>query len=308
MSSHIAQNFLEQIYALQPTQAKKVATHFDNNPAAKTALERFLERYQPLIASEHVGGLQGLAKSYSQMLDEIIACRLHFLREGNYPLSSAEEAFDRVYNNAQQMWPYMLGLAVSQFLWPTHYALLEFYKAAIQDANPSGRFLEVGSGHGIFVSELCDVAKQEAQIDVVDISAVSIEMSKQVLDSVSPETLSRVHFTESDIIDYTPGQPYDFIGMGEVLEHVESPHSILRSLRSLLSDEGRLYISTCANCPAIDHIYLFNNIDEIQKMIRECGYEIEREVVLPSEDKPQEFIERYKLDIVYGAVLRKHDA
>ncbi len=299
--------FLSEIFRLQPTQEKKVGQLFRDQPQAKTDLALFLKHYTPLIESERVGGLEGLAAAYNQMLDELVACRLHFIREGCYPLQSAEDAFDRVYNNEQQMWPYMLGLAVSQYLWPTHYALLQFYKQAIRQADPAGRFLEIGCGPGIFINELTGVTEETATIDVVDISPVSIALSKELLQLVKPEILQRIRFIQSDIVDYDEATPYNFIGMGEVLEHVEDPLAVLKSLHRLLHDDGRLYISTCANCPTIDHIYLYHNVEEIRLMIEEAGFHIAKEAVLPSEDKPMEYMEQHKLDIVYGALLVKQE-
>lgn len=35
---------------------------------------------------------------------------------------------------------------------------------------------------------------------------------------------------------------------------------------------GVAYISTVINAPAIDHIYLFSSVEEILKMVRECGF------------------------------------
>jgi 2-polyprenyl-3-methyl-5-hydroxy-6-metoxy-1,4-benzoquinol methylase len=67
--------------------------------------------------------------------------------------------------------------------------------------------------------------------------------------------------------------------MGEVLEHVEDPRQLLRRAASFVRSGGRLFVTTCANCPAIDHVYLFKSVQEIRDLIASAGCGIEREHV-----------------------------
>jgi 2-polyprenyl-3-methyl-5-hydroxy-6-metoxy-1,4-benzoquinol methylase len=301
----LIEEFLSHIYAHNPTQQKKVEAFFARTPEARTELGEFLSMYQPLWKKPAIGGLQGLAQSYVRLLGEVMMCRMDFMRTGTYGAHSQSDAAERVYNNAEQMVPYMLGLAVSQYLWHSHYQLFRFFKHCVELQNPSSRFLEVGCGHGIFLNYMASKVAPDAVLDVVDISAVSIALSKELINATNPAVARRVRFTESDVAVYHTEKPYDFIAMGEVLEHVESPHSILQALKKLMAKDGSLYVTTCANCPAIDHIYHFHTIEEIRVMIRECGFKIIEEVVAPSEDKPLEYHEKHKLDILYGALLKQ---
>jgi 2-polyprenyl-3-methyl-5-hydroxy-6-metoxy-1,4-benzoquinol methylase len=297
--------FLSHIYAHNPTQQKRVEAFFARTPEARKELWEFLSMYRPIWQKPEIGGLSGLAQAYTRLLGEVMMCRMDFMRTGTYGAHSQSDAARRVYNNAEQMVPYMLGLAVSQYLWHSHYQLFRFFKHCIELQNPSGRFLEVGCGHGIFLNYVAGKVAPDAVLDVVDISAVSIALSRELISATNPAVARRVRFTESDVAAYQAEKPYDFIAMGEVLEHVESPHSILQALKKLLAKDGSLYVTTCANCPAIDHIYHFHTIEEIRVMIRDCGFTIVEEVVAPSEDKPLEYHEKHKLDILYGALLRK---
>ena len=38
-----------------------------------------------------------------------------------------KQAYESVYNNISEMKSYMIGLAISQFLWPKHYAMYSFF-------------------------------------------------------------------------------------------------------------------------------------------------------------------------------------
>ncbi len=306
MASSLVDSFLSSVYASVPSQQKKVTAFYAATPEAREELGVFLSIYQPVWQQTEIGGLEGLAKAYARMLDEVMLCRKDFMRSGTYSMASQADAFEHVYNNHDQMLPYMLGLAVSQYLWQSHYQILSFFKRCVSVQNPSGRFLEVGSGHGIFLNYLAGKTSPGAVIEVVDISSVSIALSKNLLAATNPDAAKRIPFFESDIAHYKAQKPYDFIVMGEVLEHVESPSAVLQSLKVLLSENGSLYVTTCVNCPAIDHVYLFNHVDEIRALISSAGFTIADEVVIPSEEsKSLEYHVKHKLDILYAALLKK---
>jgi SAM-dependent methyltransferase len=107
-----------------------------------------------------------------------------------------------------------------------------------------------------------------------------------------------------NIFDFPPGAQYDWITMGEVIEHVEQPLDLLRKARSLLAPSGRAYITAPANAPTLDHIYLFREEEEIRGMLREAGFAVEREVLMYSEDLPVEQARARKVALMYGAVVK----
>jgi 2-polyprenyl-3-methyl-5-hydroxy-6-metoxy-1,4-benzoquinol methylase len=92
--------------------------------------------------------------------------------------------------------------------------------------------------------------------------------------------------------------------MGEVIEHVNFPDKLLKKLEQLLSINGIGFISTCVDCPAIDHVYHFKSIEEIRKLIKDCNLEIIEEKILPVEDLPIEEIIQRKITINYCAIVR----
>ena len=69
---------------------------------------------------------------------------------------------------------------------------------------------------------------------------------------------------------------------------------LLKKLNDLLSEDGVLYFTTPTNAPAIDHIYLFNNVEEIRELARSAGFQIESEMPLISEDVSAEKAEKFK--------------
>jgi SAM-dependent methyltransferase len=114
----------------------------------------------------------------------------------------------------------------------------------------------------------------------------------------------RIRYHLMNIFDFPSGAQYDWITMGEVIEHVEQPLELLRKVRSLLAPSGRAYITTPANAPTLDHIYLFREEEEIRGMLRDAGFAVEREVLMYSEDLPVEQARARKLALMYGAVVK----
>jgi len=90
--------------------------------------------------------------------------------------------------------------------------------------------------------------------------------------TLRPDFAGRIHFTNVDVQQYVPERKFDFVTMGEVLEHVPDPLAILKSLHGCLQDQGRMYISTCINCPTMDHIYQFRSVAEIYALVQAAGF------------------------------------
>ncbi len=116
---------------------------------------------------------------------------------------------------------------------------------------------------------------------------------------------SRITYNLKNVFDFNNGEKYDFITLGEVLEHVEEPAGLLIKLNTLLNDDGVLFFTTPTNAPAIDHIYLFNNVEEIRDIVRSAGFKIASEMSFLSEDVSAEKAEKYKVAVLYGAFLKK---
>ena len=298
---------LALIYSKFPTQRKKITHSFETTTGMEKDLDMFLETYLNFMKLENITHKK-LAGAYLEMLDQMMFARKEFLHSGKYYSKNQEEAFQHTYDNESFMTNYMLGLALSQFLWRHHYLMFSYYKKIIKNQKSkikNQKILEVGSGHGLFLLEMLKIIDTSNVIDVVDISKSSIRITQNIIKSIDREYIKNIKFYNSDISCYKTDQKYDFITMGEVIEHVDDPLTILKSLNSLLSDNGKLFITTCVNCPTIDHVYLFDNVNDIRILANEAGFEVDSELVIPTEDKSDEYLERFKVDISYAAVLIK---
>ncbi|HRH58749.1 MAG TPA: class I SAM-dependent methyltransferase, partial [Chitinophagales bacterium] len=152
----------------------------------------------------------------------------------------------------------------------------------------------------LYLEEALKYLNPATDFTVVDISQTSIDLTKSFIED------ERVNYNLIDIFDFAPAQKYDFITMGEVLEHVEDPLSLLNRLNELLDDDGTIFITTPTNAPSIDHIYLFNNVQEIRDLINSTGFTIKSENCFISEEVSLEKAEKRKITVLYGAFLTKN--
>jgi len=198
----------------------------------------------------------------------------------------------------------MIGLALSQYLWSTHYEMFNHLKSEVKkNKNKINSYLEIGPGHGLFLKNAIDILNNNVKMTAIDISPVSLDISKSIINHFYPN--KEVSFINEDMLNLDLDSAYDFIVMGEVIEHVEKPDLLLKKIAKLLANKGKAFISTCVNCPAIDHVYHFRTVDEIRDMFSSCGLSIVSEKVLPVENMPMSEIVDKKITINYSAIAER---
>lgn len=297
--------FLEAVFQRIPSQRQSIRKAWNCQPDMPLELERFLDAYKPVFQFFSLDA-HGLADIYCEMVGEMLHARLEFLRSGTYGKGSAAKIDQELYQNPAWMMKQLLGLALSHFTWRHHYQLLKFYREISGCIEHKEYNLEIGSGHGLYTQALLANNVGWASFDILDISPTALQLTRQVLESIVPaEKMQNVSFCQNDVIHWESNKKYDFITMGEVLEHVEAPEVLLRALKKRLSKDGKVFITTCANSPSPDHVYHFQRIQEIRELIYEAGFSIVRELVAPSVDKPLAYMEENKLDVSYAAVLEE---
>ncbi len=235
-----------------------------------------------------------------KLCDSMVQHRIEFMRTGAYQNRSFEEVRRSVYANADAFEYHMFGLVLAQIFWHEQYARYCFFidhLPAYRDRVHS--YLEVGGGHAWYVATATRLLHPATRIDLLDISETSIALAK----GMSPN--DRVNYILADIQELPPTQRYDFISIGEVIEHLEQPLVMLQKIRDMLTGDGRAFISAPTNSPTVDHIYLFNNAQEIRDLLGAAGFEITAEATRYSEDLPEKKAIKYKTAQMFAAFVRK---
>lgn len=297
-----AKALVDQIATLNPLQGKAIekfvatqdATYWSFAEAVcRTLSERFL-RGEAERAT--------VARAYNQLCRELNAEQFYFKKTGVYRTQDAKDAERDVYSQAERMRTYCLGLMVSHLFWKSHWEMLRLLQRHLE-ARTVGRCLEVGVGHGLLAHEVLS-RFPDAQLTALDISRASLDLARDILASFDVD-LSRVEFVQQDFLaPPADAQRFDLVVMGEVLEHVNTPAEFLRQARARLAPGGTMYLSTCANCPAADHVYLFKSVREIRDMITGAGLHIVEDLALPLEESvPPELWEAKRVNVNYAAIV-----
>lgn len=299
MNEHIDYIY-NQIEIYSPIHSKKLKKNRDFYDEQYNKLAgAFFKKYLELLRMENKT-IDYAINCYLQMLADVTSETVDFLRTGKYASTTFAEVNERVYANPQVMEYYMHGLLMSQFLLKHRYQMFNYFINTLPNYTSATKsYLEVGAGHGLYLSKAMELLDDKTTYTVVDISQTSIDFAKHFVNS------PRVTYNLKDVFDFDNGQKYDFITLGEVLEHVEDPLSLLLKLNNLLSDNGVLFFTTPTNAPAIDHIYLFNNVDEIRELTKLAGFKIDAEMCFYGDDVSPEKAEKYKLAVMYEAFLKK---
>lgn len=293
------QSIIERIQQQDPLHAKKLKRNLKNLSSDYEAkCNFFLEKYQNYLSSSNKS-LENGVDNYLKMIADFMYEQLRFSETGKYSSTSFEEVNKRVYNNPEVMDYFMNGLLLSQVLWKHHYSIFSFFSQNFPKyKNNIYNYLEIGGGHGLFISEAINVLGNNTKFTLVDISPTSIEVSKKFIGA------HPVEYVLSDIFKYETNTKYNFITMGEVIEHVEDPVALLNKLKELLAPNGVIFMTTPTNAPSIDHIYLFRNAQEVIDIIQKAGLEVIEDIKVYAEDLPEEMAIELKVTMMYGCFLK----
>lgn len=296
--------FVDLISKKSPLQKKKIGQMLANSEQTYFHdAEIFSSRYLEYLNNQAIS-LDFAVDAYVKMCNDMMKCQISFMKTGKYPAANVD-TYNEVYNDMATMKSYMVGLAISQVLWPTHYAIFKSFEKIIMESREDiGAYLEIGPGHGLFMDKALEHLQDTAEITAVEISATSLDITKSIITFFHPQDAGRIKYHNMDMLDLDLNNKYDFIMMGEVLEHVTSPDRLLKKLKELLSERGKAFISTCIDCPAIDHVYHFRCIRDIHDMFDGAGLKVVNEQLLPVENLPLEEIRNKQITINYCAVVK----
>jgi hypothetical protein len=246
-----------------------------------------------------------LAVSYLTIVEDTFVEELRFRETGRYRFSSFAEARRAVYDNPEYMRRYMVGLALSSFWWSNHTKMRRFFQRQLPLlASKSGTYREVGPGHGMYFLESMRHCRFESY-EGIDISPTSVELTRRVVDSGAFGSFPRARIVLGDFLDEAPLAPANVLVMGEVLEHVEDPGVVLRRAYRTTVADPVLFLTTCINAPAIDHLYNPGTIQNLEQLFFDHGLVVQDRCIVPRDGATLDECIRDRLAINVAYVLGK---
>jgi 2-polyprenyl-3-methyl-5-hydroxy-6-metoxy-1,4-benzoquinol methylase len=240
-------SIVHKVISKSSTQRKKILDLIERQDITyfKRA-EEFSSNFFRYIKREKMT-LSYAVDAYLKLCFDMFESQKFFFKYKKYPLSKEKDAYKKVYNNIKTMKSYMIGVAISQFLWSTHYAMFSFFIKNINlKKNLVKNYLEIGPGHGLFFLEALKSLNRAKNFDIVDISKTSIKITKSLINFLYKKE-SNINYYLKNISSFKPKIKYDFVTFGEVLEHVNNPKALLKKINAILSNNGYVYISTCVD-------------------------------------------------------------
>jgi 2-polyprenyl-3-methyl-5-hydroxy-6-metoxy-1,4-benzoquinol methylase len=263
-------------------------------------------RFAELVAEKitRIAGtdLHRVCEDYRWLSDIMLEEEVHFRRTGRYRLSTFAEADAQVYSNLDMMPRYMNGVLASQLWWRNHSEMLQYFHSDFLGGNPPDfRHLEIGPGHGLFLS-MAAASPRCRSAQGWDISDTSIANTRRALSSMGFD--GKVILRKAGIMD-APRENFDSITFSEVLEHLERPADALAALRDLLAEEGRMFLNVPVNSPAPDHLYLFQTPEQVFDMVINAGFYVVSSRLSSSTGVTLEYARKRNLTISVGIIVRK---
>jgi 2-polyprenyl-3-methyl-5-hydroxy-6-metoxy-1,4-benzoquinol methylase len=210
--------------------------------------------------------------AYSRFVAEIIRLQIDFERTGKYPVATEGEAWEGTYSAAEYMdRTYLPALLLAWYLWPHQRAELDFFtEQFVPLITAAGRthFYEVGIGTGIY-SRLALESAVSARLVAYDIGPASLAFAQRHLATYDLDARCAYRLADCRI---APPPPLPFLICVELIEHMEDPVALLRTLRSMTS--GKAFIATALNAPNRDHIYLYQKPEDVMAQLREVGFKV----------------------------------
>jgi 2-polyprenyl-3-methyl-5-hydroxy-6-metoxy-1,4-benzoquinol methylase len=289
------QQLVSSILETNPRQAAMLAR------AQETLREDERSEVEAYLSLEADFGFtpKDLSSAYNLVVLDTLREQMFFRRHGRYRHQRFSDVASSVYFSPDYMRQYMQGLALTGFLWPNHVSIRRFFTDYLERV-PAGQgdYLEVGPGHGIYMASAVRSAKYARYLGV-DISPTSLELTRRMLTHATGEQPARFQLQLGNFLETSFDRSFDMIVMGEVLEHVEDPCRFLRHARDAISPNGAVFISTCINSPATDHIYLFKHDSEVGALASAAGLTIQSQLIVPyhGTDLSQSYAEMLPVNI-----------
>ena len=236
------------------------------------------------VVFDQRGGREG----YDQCLGALVRLSLDYielqaelLKTRKYRFSTYEEVRQQVYDNPAVMGAYYFdGLLLSQVFWVNHYKICEFLLDFASTLRADMKGIEMPCGSGVHSALLLSRTPVRDHT-LCDYSEKAIgDATRFVKAYVGEREVRSLRFDARNELPFED-QSLDYVCCGEFVEHLENPAALMTEIRRVLKKDGAVFMTTVAFAAQLDHIYMFESAADIDAFIRDCGFTIRKELILP---------------------------
>ncbi len=214
--------------------------------------------------------LEDIASAYLLFVEDTLQETKYFIENGCYRYSTFKEVAEKVYYENIYMEQYMLGLQISGYIWKNHLLIHRWFKNKVETFTGE-KYLEIGPGHGQYFLEAVNLQKFQYYTGI-EVSEKSKKLTLDWCERHRKKGRKNYELIVADFLQYPFIKKFDGVCMSEVLEHLEEPEKYLNKIYEVTNEGADIYISVPVNAPAVDHIYLFHNIEEVFDLVRRAGF------------------------------------
>lgn len=284
---NIIQEFLNIIGKKNPIHAKSL-----NDSLANITNEEIvkLENLLNFYMQRENNTIEQIADKYLNMIFYLAEEQIYFTKHNRYRFSTFAEV-ESYYKDPVYMNSYTVGLGLSIYLWPVHREVMRFFCKYLQLQKKGETYFEIGPGHGEYMVTAMQQTDFRKYI-AVDISKTSVELTQYYINHTVKTKNKQYSVIHGDFFNYHNESLFDSVVMGEVLEYVENPSAFLDRIHQISSNDSYIFITTAINAPQPDHIYLFNNLNEIMELFRESNFTVFDYIAVNTNNIPIEKAEK----------------
>jgi hypothetical protein len=255
------------------------------------------------FAACHDDTLLGILRLYSDFTRKVVEDYQLFARTGRYE-NSSESDIEHLVSDPTFQLHYLYFLTLSSALLRSRYEVFRHYRSMVRKhLSGDNLCLEIGGGNcidALFMSDFGRVTVFERN-----------ELSQLWQKILGLEDQVNVNIASYDFGDHAK---YDFVTMIELLEHVSDPAQYLKGTHQILKDEGSAYLTFALRMPQVDHLFLFESIEQCQTLLSENGFSIVEEFCTINTHQPFAEEARWTLAnnpksaVTYCCYVKKHAA
>lgn len=299
--SGIVEEFRGIILEKNPSQATILSQSISMlTSGEKSTLSNYIE-----YSLAKMDSLEKVADAYLTIVKDTFREQLFFQRHGRYRYSTFSEVSESVYYNHDYMRNYMYGLALTSYLWPNHLRMKRYFEESIQGIG-GDKYLEIGPGHGLFFITAMQKKSFQSYLGL-DLSPTSARMTREIVQSGRFGKFDNYDVIVQDFLEWEEECLFDAVIMGEVMEHVEDPVALLKGIDRGATDDAFIFVTTCIDSPAVDHITHYASMDEIATHVHESGLGIKDQLLVPYGDLSLEESQEERLPITVAMILEKQN-